>query len=238
MNSLSHYNLVHKFCSNASSIKNTGCKGCSGKRMGKNWRRYRHGSWRKSETKRSDRSTTEHGQKSSFCVIDGSLSSRELGVRASMSQVQRQSRTPRWHCERWFRIIRSIYWTRIISITDDCRKKHGHYFKTAGMRRTSSRCSIRQNPSEKWKMLTNYWKFQNRSVQTFGFVYHDTNGPNHGPVWKTQLFLLSEICTVILWQDYCGNGNFETVPLEHGREKVPNWECLFVNREEGLFLSV
>ena len=46
-----------------------------------------------------------------------------------------------------------------------------------------------------------------RSVQTFGFVYRDTNGPNHGPVWKTQLFLLSGICTVILWQDYCGNDN-------------------------------
>ena len=50
----------------------------------------------------------------------------------------------------------------------------------------------------KWKILTNHWKFQNRSVQTFGFVYHDTNGQNHGPVWKTESFLLSEICTVIL----------------------------------------
>ena len=28
-----------------------------------------------------------------------------------------------------------------------------------------------------------------------------------GPVWKTQLFLLNEICTVSLWQDFCGNGN-------------------------------
>ena len=42
-------------------------------------------------------------------------------------------------------------------------------------------------------------KFRNRNVQTFGFVYHDTNGQNHGPVWKTQSFLLSEICTIILW---------------------------------------
>ena len=50
-------------------------------------------------------------------------------------------------------------------------------------------------------------KFQNRSVQTFGFVYHDTNGQNHGPVWKTQSFLLKGIYTVILWQDYCGKGN-------------------------------
>ena len=41
----------------------------------------------------------------------------------------------------------------------------------------------------------------------FGFVYHDTIGLNHGPVWKTQSFLLSEICMVILWQDSCGKGN-------------------------------
>ena len=39
------------------------------------------------------------------------------------------------------------------------------------------------------------------------FVYHDTNGQNHGPVWKTQSFLSKGICTVILWQDYCGKGN-------------------------------
>ena len=59
---------------------------------------------------------------------------------------------------------------------------------------------------EKWMMLTNYSKFQNRSVQTSGFVYHDTNGLNHGPVWKTPSFLLNAICMVILWQDYYGKG--------------------------------
>ena len=63
-------------------------------------------------------------------------------------------------------------------------------------------------PNWKWKMLTHCWKFQSRSVQTFGFVYHDTNGQNHDPVWKTQSFLLSGICMVILWQDYCGKGNW------------------------------
>ena len=40
-----------------------------------------------------------------------------------------------------------------------------------------------------------------------GFVYHDTNGLNHGSVWKTELFLLNGICTVILWQDFYGKGN-------------------------------
>ena len=48
---------------------------------------------------------------------------------------------------------------------------------------------------------------KNRNAQTFGFVYHDTNGLNHCPVWKTQSFLLSEICTVILWQDCYEKGN-------------------------------
>ena len=40
-------------------------------------------------------------------------------------------------------------------------------------------------PRSKWKMLQNYWKFQNQNVQTFVFVYHHTNGQNHESVWKT-----------------------------------------------------
>ena len=31
---------------------------------------------------------------------------------------------------------------------------------------------------------------------------------------------------------------FEKVLLKHGWEKVSNWDCLFVHREKGLFLSV
>ena len=50
-------------------------------------------------------------------------------------------------------------------------------------------------------------KIQSQNVQIFGYVYRSTNGPNHGPVWKTQSFLLKGICTVILQQDYDGKGN-------------------------------
>ena len=56
------------------------------------------------------------------------------------------------------------------------------------------------------------------------------NGQNHGPVWKTQSFLLKGICTVILWQDLWKR-QFEKILLKHGWEKIPNWECLFVHRE-------
>ena len=90
----------------------------------------------------------------------------------------------------------------------------------------------------KWKMLTNCLKFQNRSVQTFGFVYHDTNGQNHVPVWKTQSFLFErnlhgQPLAGLLWER-----QFEKILLKHGWEKIPNWECLFVHRGKGLFLSV
>ena len=37
----------------------------------------------------------------------------------------------------------------------------------------------------------------------------------------------------LLWERY-----FEKILLSHGWEKVSNWECLFVHREKGLFLSV
>ena len=30
----------------------------------------------------------------------------------------------------------------------------------------------------------------------------------------------------------------EEILLKHGWGKIPNWECLFVHREKGLFLSV
>ena len=77
----------------------------------------------------------------------------------------------------------------------------------AGLRWTSSRRSIGLYPSENGRCSQIFKKFQNRNVQTFGFVYHDTNVQNHGPVWKIQSFLLSGICTVIFQQDSYGKGN-------------------------------
>ena len=50
-------------------------------------------------------------------------------------------------------------------------------------------------------------KIPKSECQTFGFVCHDTNGRNYGPVWKTQSFLLNAFFMVILWQDYSGKGN-------------------------------
>ena len=85
-------------------------------------------------------------------------------------------------------------------------KSHGYHLQIALLRWTSNGRNICLYPSNNVR-CSQIVEIQNRSVQTFGFVYHDTNGQNHGPVWKTQSFLLSEICMVILWQDYYGKGN-------------------------------
>ena len=86
-------------------------------------------------------------------------------------------------------------------------KNHGYHLQIAKVRRTSSRRSIGLHPGKDGRCSKIVQQFQHRNVQPLGFVYHDTNGQNHGPVWKTQSFLLNEICMVILWQDCYGKGN-------------------------------
>ena len=53
------------------------------------------------------------------------------------------------------------------------------------------------------------------------------------PVVPLERNLYGHPLTGLLWER-----QFEKVPLKHGWEKIPNWECLFVHREKGLFLSV
>ena len=66
----------------------------------------------------------------------------------------------------------------------------------------------------------------------------DICGLNHGPVSKTQSFLLSEICNGHPLAGLLCERQFEKILLKYGWEKVSTWECLFVHREKGLFLSV
>ena len=53
------------------------------------------------------------------------------------------------------------------------------------------------------------------------------------PVVRLERNLYGHPLARLLWE-----GQFEKILLEYGWEKVSNWECLFVHREKGLFLSV
>ena len=105
----------------------------------------------------------------------------------------------------WF--LCSIHRTRIISISNDSRQNHGYHLQIAKLRWTSSIRSISSYPSKNGRCSQIVENSQIGVSQTFGFVYHDTNGQNHGPVWKTHSSLFNGFFLVIRWQDYNGKGN-------------------------------
>ena len=181
-NSLQQYNLVHKF-SYASSNEDTRSKSSSGQGMGKIGENFGVELDESQKQIRRDRWSMDEGQKSSFCLTDGQLSFEECRI---------GGRAPK----RWFWILCSIHWTRIISITNDGSKSHGYHIQIARVRRTSSWRSLCLYSGKNSRCSKIIEKFPNRNIQWFGFVYHDTNGQNHGPVWKMQSFLLNEICMV------------------------------------------
>ena len=93
-------------------------------------------------------------------------------------------------------------------------------------------------PKSKWRTLRNVWNIPSQSVQTSGWVYHDTVAQLIGPTLKNRLFifernLYGHPLAGIQWER-----QYENICFENGWEKVPNWKCLFVHRQQGLFLSV
>ena len=60
-----------------------------------------------------------------------------------------------------------------------------------------------------WRMLPDSSKFFVRHVQTFGYVFHDTNGKNHGKALKISWCFSNETCMVTHQLDCCGKDNLK-----------------------------
>ena len=104
------------------------------------------------------------------------------------------------------------------------------------MRRTSSGRSISVHPGQNGRCSQNIEKSQSQNAQTFGYVYQNTNGPKswssmEDPVVPLERNLHGHPLAGLLWER-----EFEKILLKYGWERVPYWECLFVNREKGLLL--
>ena len=132
----------------------------------------------------------------------------------------------------------SIHWTRIISITNDSSDSHGYHLQTVWLRRTSSWRNTCYNPSKKWRMLPKIWKFQYRSVQTFGFFSRHKWPKSWSTVEDPVVSSWAKPVRSSFSRTNYGKGNLRKILLQHGWEKVSDWECLFVHHEKGLFLSV
>ena len=90
INSLIHYNLVHRFIPMpVQALKIPDPKAA----VENEWEKLEKiPAWQLTKVrnkKRGDRRRKEYGKKSSFRVIGGSQSSREFGVEASISKIQR-----------------------------------------------------------------------------------------------------------------------------------------------------
>ena len=99
-NSLQHYNLVHKFYSYASSYEDSGSESSSGQGMGKNWRKFRRGTWPKSKVrktwsmKQGPRALTVH-----FASLMDICHLKKSWIGGKAPKVQRSSCAPRWYCK-------------------------------------------------------------------------------------------------------------------------------------------
>ena len=143
--------------------------------------------------KRGDRWRKKWGQKSVFCVINGTLSHQKFGVGAQISNVPRQSIKVELFSE-------VTLWKIIQDHTQySLNKDHQHHrwqpqksltlYQDYQDAQDKQQTQYPQTPMSKWKMHQRYLKFQSQSAQIFGYVYQDTNCLNRGPVWKDPFLL-------------------------------------------------
>ena len=96
IDSLKHCNLVHKFIPVPQAMKIPDAKAAVDKDLEKLEKKIR--AWQLTKVrkqKRGDREIKERMQTSTFCVVNGRLSSQDFGVGTPIPEIQRPSCTPR-----------------------------------------------------------------------------------------------------------------------------------------------
>ena len=187
-------------------------------RNGKNWRKFWRGSWQKSEAKK--RWSMKQGRQAQkfFCLTGRHMSFENVELEAKHQKNKGRDAFPG-------DIVKDSSGSWVVLLNKDHQhhkwRKQKSWMSYADCQgsQDKQRMQCLLIPRFWWRILPNYQKFPNRNVQTFGFVYHDTNGLSHGPVSKTQSFRLSGICMFflagLLWER-----QFEKILLKHGWEKV------------------
>ena len=204
---------------------------------GENWRKSWHGSWRKSET-RSDRRSKEWEQNCTLCVVNGFQSSQEFGVGSHSfkhTNVESYSEVTLWkmtldlmqylqnkdHQHHKWRQQKVVY---LISRLLGCAGQAADVVSAYTQVKMEDAPKLSKIPKSEcpdiWIRLPRHkWPKSWSSVED--------------PV-------------VPLWKESVRSSFGRTVMGKANREssigtrlgKVPNWECLFVDREKGLFLAV
>ena len=233
--SMTHYNLVRKFflCSKRWKFQ---MQKQQWTKNGKSSRRSQAWSLEEVESKKEVILEAQRRQKESpLCHTDGHVSSQERGVRTQITKIQWQRRAPWWYCKRWLWSVRSFYWTGLVCVPKDCRKSNGRYRKITRLRRTSCwRGILTQVKSEDApRLLTipksecpDVWIRLPRHKWPKSWANIDDSVILLEWIWR------SSMSRIVMGKTIRGS------LLELGWDKVPTWECVFVHRRQGLFLSV
>ena len=177
------------------------------------------------------------GAKVHFASLMDICHLKNAELEAKHQKFQRSSCIPWWYCKRQFWVLRSIHRTRSISISNDSRQDHGYHLQSAWVRRTSSWCSICLYPCKN-EDAAKLLKIPKSECLDIWIRLRRHKWPKlwssmEDPVVLLERNLYGHPLAGQLWRR-----QFEIELFIHGWEKVPNWECLFVNREKELLLSV
>ena len=183
-NSMTQHNWVHKF-SCASSGKNSGCKSGSGQGMEDAWDDSSLEVWENPKQERGFIWKHTETKKARFATLTVICHLKKFAV----GKLSKSSRAPTWHCKRRLWGLCSLYWTRLVCVSNDCRKVMDVIARVPDCGGQTARA------------VSAYAQVKIEDAP------NDTNGQNHGPTSKIQWFLLNEICMDIHLLVFCGKDN-------------------------------
>ena len=204
-------------------------------RNGKSSRRYQHGIWKKVQSKKEVILEAQRDKKKVHLATLMAICHLKNGeLEPKITEGQRQSRAPRCQCERRLWSLCSLYWTRLVCITNDGSRSHGCHGKTSRLWWTGSwrRISVQSGKDGGCSQI-----IQDSKVRMFRFM--DTSSTT----WMTQIMGIHWRSSGSSWTKHIRTPACRTffvvkknveVPLGLG----PNWECPVVHRKQGCFLSV
>ena len=207
-------------------------------RNGKNWRKFRRGMWRKSEIRKGW--------------------SMKQGRRAQKFILPHWWTYVIWRMPNWRQRTKNIkvelyseatLWKMILDLMQYSQNNDHQHHKWRQQKSWISYpdCQVAMDkqrtqylfvPRSKWKMLHKLLKIPKSECPDIWIRLPRHKWPKswssmEDPVVPLERNLYGHPSAGLLWER-----QFEKVLLNHGWEKVSNWECLFVHREKGLFLSV
>ena len=112
-------------------------------------------------------------------------------------------------------------------------KSHGYHIQTARLRSTSSGRSICLYPGQNGRCSKTIENSRIGWIRLPRHKWPKSWSSMEDPVVPLERNLYGHPLAGLLWER-----QFEKILLKYGWEKISKWECLFVHREKGLFLSV